>query len=79
MKVKVIRLNFHKDPTFDPEGLIDDYYIKPYIVEFRNHWWNSWKYIVDIETHCPKLFYGEYSESALVEYINEAREKLKTK
>lgn len=79
MEAKVIRLNFRKDPLFDPEGSIDDYYAEPYIVELRNHWWNRWKYIIDIETGCPKLFYGEYSESVLAKYINETRNKLKNK
>ena len=59
MKAKVTQLNFHKDPKFDPDGLIDESASRPYIIQIRKHWWNKWKYIMDNASGCPKLFFGK--------------------
>jgi len=58
MKIKLTQLEFRKDPTFDPEGLIDDVYSQPFVVQFKRHWWNRWTYIIDGYTGCPMLFFG---------------------
>lgn len=65
MKIILTRLDFHKDPTFDPEGLLDEEMACPYIVQYKKHWWNRLKYIMDSQTYCPKLFYSK--EDALKE------------
>lgn len=62
MKARVTQLNFRKDPTFDPTGdLVDDEHAMLYIIEVKRHWWNSWNFVIDITTNCPKLFYGSKS------------------
>lgn len=35
MKARVIRLDFRKDPTLDPQGLLDGDFAKPYIIETK--------------------------------------------
>lgn len=56
MKIVITTLDFHKDPTFDPEGLIKR---DAYIVQYKRHWWNRLKYIMDSQTHCPRLFFDK--------------------
>lgn len=60
MKVVVTTLNFSKDPAFNT-SVCDPI---AYIVQYKRHWWNRLKYIMDDDTHCPKLFFTK--EQALL-------------
>lgn len=69
MRFKITRLDFSKDPSFDPDHNIEYEYTHPYIVEYKKHWWNKWKYIIDNETNCPTLFYGVVNLLVLKQYV----------
>ena len=32
--------------------------LKPYIVSFKHCFFGKWKYIIDKQTRCPKLYFG---------------------
>lgn len=60
-RVAKIILDLHKDPTIDPQGLLDERTAHPFIVKYKKHWWSRWKYVMDEETGCPKLFFCNQS------------------
>lgn len=59
MKIKIEKLNF---PI--PIGGS----ISRYIVKYRSHWWNKWKYIMDNGN--PQLFTNDYILKAFSKEIN---------
>lgn len=63
MKITLTRLDFRNDEAYK-RGLLDEQHARPYIVQYKKHWWNKQKYVIDEQTNCPRLFYSR--EEALV-------------
>lgn len=61
MKARVIRLDFSKHPILDPQGLSEDKFTKPYLIQTKKHWWSRWEYVIDNQTYVPRLFFGKES------------------
>lgn len=73
MKARVTRLDLKKDPTFDPEGLLDEMASHPYIIKTKKHWWNRWKYVMDYHIGCPRLFFDTVE---VLSYLHDNQLKL---
>lgn len=61
MKARVINLDFNNELKPEKQGLLEDKYAMPYLVQTKKHWWNRWEYVMDEQTGVPRLFFGKKS------------------